>query len=186
MKQQAGSGEIVVDQSTKDALSRGEAHLWLNDKQLSREQLRKPIELPAGNNNIQIGKGSELKPPDVIVSDKDDPTLLERTAQGNFVYTPLQRRVAEAVLAQGGKVKLKGAEASITRATDLPKGRLHLEAIDLGGVTSFGSDEVDLIKKLQGSLKQVILPKRGISQTQIDELRRALPDCEIKRGAAAP
>jgi predicted Ser/Thr protein kinase len=186
MKQQAGSGEIAIDQSTKDAFSRGEAHLWLNDKQLTREQLQKPIELPAGSNNVQIRKGAEIKPPDVIVSEKDDPTLLERTSDGNFVYTPLQRRVAESILSRGGRLKLVGSDMTVARAPDLPQGRIRIEAIDLGGVASIPAEEIELIKKVAASLKRLVLPKTGVSERQLDELRKALPDREIKRASETP
>jgi predicted Ser/Thr protein kinase len=186
MKQQAGSGEIAIDQSTKDAFSRGDAHLWLNDKQLTREQLQKPIELPAGSNNVQIRNGAEIKRTDVIVSEKDDPTLLERTPDGRFVYTPLQRRVAKSILSQGGKLKLVGSEVTVARAPDLPQGRIRIEGIDLGGVASIPAEEIELIKKLAVSLKRLVLPKTGVSERQLDELRKALPDREINRASETP
>ncbi|HUE15421.1 MAG TPA: hypothetical protein VMR25_14740, partial [Planctomycetaceae bacterium] len=186
MKQQAGSGEIAIDQSTKDAFSRGEAHLWLNDKQLTREQLQKPIELPAGSNNVQIRKGAEIKLPEVIVSEKEDPTLLERTPDGRLIYTPLQRRVAESILSQGGKLKLVGSDMTVARAPDLPQGRIRIEGIDLGGVASIPAEEIELIKKLAASLKRLVLPKTGVSERQLDELRKALPDREIKRASETP
>jgi hypothetical protein len=186
MKQQAGTGEIAVDASTKDAFSRGEAHLWLNDKQLTREQLQKPIELPAGSNNLQIRKGAEIAPSQVIVSDPEDPTLLERTADGNFAYTPIQRRVAESVLAQGGKIKLVGAASPVARLPDLPKGSIRIEEIDLAGVASVPPEETDLITRLTGSLKRLVVPKSGVSQRQLDALHQALRDCEIKRASETP
>ena len=151
MKQQAGSGEIAVDQSTKEAFSRGEAHLWLNDKQLTRDATSK-ADRAAGRQQQRPDPAKEpkVKPAQVIPSDKDDPTFLERTPDGNFVYKPLQRRVAESVLSQGGKIKLAGSDATIVRLPDLPKGSLRIEEIDLAGVASIPADEIDLIKKLPG------------------------------------
>jgi hypothetical protein len=36
------------------------------------------------------------------------------------------------------------------------------------------------------SLKRLVLPKTGVSERQLDELRKALPDREIKRASETP
>ncbi len=118
----------------------------------------------------------------MIPSDKDDPTFLERTPDGNFAYKPLQRRVAESVLSQGGKIKLVGSDATIARLPDLPKGSIRIEEIDLGGVASIPAEEIELITKLTASLKRLVLPKIGVSRRQLDEIRECA--CRTARSNA--
>jgi hypothetical protein len=205
MKQQSGPGEFVMDANTRDAVAHGKAQFWLNDKQLTPEQLTAPLELPVGSNVVQIRErdvangtrvvvsdgnvaverpntsNDVVKATQTIVSDEDDPKILEKTKDGKFPITPLHQRVAEWVLSQGGKIKLVGSDAAIAGVQDLPKGKLQIAEIDLGGIPSIPVDEMGLIEKLTKHLKRVVLPKTGVSPRQLDELRKALPDCEIKK-----
>jgi hypothetical protein len=186
MRQQASSGEIAVTQPFKDALASGKGHVLVNDKQLKAEDFRKPIELEAGSNKVQITKEDESTPSKVIYSEKDNPTFLERTSDGDFRYTSLRRRVAELVIAQGGKVKLVGADTPIARAADLPTEHIRIEEIDLNGVSSVAAIDFDLIKRLKVSLQRLLLPKTGLSNRQIEELKEALPNCDIKDPSQTP
>jgi len=122
----------------------------------------------------------------VIYSEKENPTFLERTSEGDFRYTSLRRRVAELVLAQGGKVKLVGADTPIARAADLPTEHIRIEEIDLSRVTSIATIDFDLIKRLKVSLKRLLLPNVGLSRQQIEELREALPNCDVKDASQTP
>ena len=103
MRVQPASGEIAVSQPFKDALSKGEANILVNEKAVKSEDWRTPIVLPEGDNKVQIKKGDESTPTKVIHSDKDNPTVLAKTPDGDITYTPLRRRVAESVIALGGK-----------------------------------------------------------------------------------
>jgi serine/threonine protein kinase len=186
MKQQASSGEIAVTQPFKEALASGRGHVWVNDKQLKPEDFQKPIELEAGNNNVQIKKGDESTPSKVIYSEKDNPTFLERTSDGDFRYTPLRRRVAELVLTQGGKVKLVGLDTPVARVADLPADHVRIEEIDLSGATSIATIDFDLIKRLKVSLRRLLLPRAGLASQQIEELKEALPNCEVDVALKTP
>jgi predicted Ser/Thr protein kinase len=182
MKQQSGVREFVMDAKTRDAVARGDAQFWLNDKQLKPEQLSAPLELPVGNDVVQVREGDVVKGTQSVVSDEDDPKILEKTKDGKFPITPLHQRVAEWVLSQGGKIKLVGSDAAIAAVQDLPKGKLQIAEIDLAAIPSIPVDEMGLIEKLTKHLKRLVLPKTGVSQRQLDELRKALPpDCEIKK-----
>jgi hypothetical protein len=185
MRGQASSGEIAVSQPFKDALSKGEANILVNQEPLQDNQLRKPIVLPEGDNNVQIKKGSELTPNKVIHSEKDNPTVLEKTSDGDISYTPLRRRIAEQVLAQQGQIKVAGSDVAITRAADLPTGRVGIDEIDLSAVQSIDAIDFDLIKRLKASLKRLVVP-RGFSQSRIQGLAEALPNCEIKPAPETP
>ena len=183
LKQQVASGEIALSQSTREALSHGNAHVLINGKELTREQLQKPIVLPAGSNNFQVQSKNETTPAQTIPSGTEDPTLLERGSDGNWVYKPLQQHVAESVLARGGKLKLVGSDTVIAHAPDLPtSGSLHIEEINLAGTKAFPGEEIELIKKLTKTLKRLLLPKSGVSDRQFSELRDALKDCKVERG----
>ncbi len=57
MKQQAGSGEIAIDAPTKEAFSRGEAHLWLNGKQLTRDNFKSRSSCRPAATASRSGKG---------------------------------------------------------------------------------------------------------------------------------
>jgi hypothetical protein len=185
MKQQSGAGQIVLDKATREAFSRDEAHLWLNGEKLTSEQLEKPMELPAGQNKVQIRNQGVVKRTELVTSDKDDPTLLVTTSEGDFAYAPLQQYVAEWALSEGGKVKLVGTDTPIVGLQSLPNRKIRLEEIDLSAIASLStedaSEERGLIKRLT-SLKRLILPKTGVSQRLLGELHKALPDCEIKKG----
>jgi predicted Ser/Thr protein kinase len=179
MKQQSGAGEFVMDAKTRAAVASGEAQFWLNDKQLTPEKLSAPLELPVGNNIVQVREGDVVKGTQSVVSDEDDPKILERTKDGKFPITPLHQRVAEWVLSQGGKIKLVGSDATLATVQDLPKGKLQIAEIDLSGIPSIPVDEMGLIEKLTKHLKRLTLPKTGVSPRELDELRKALPNCEI-------
>jgi hypothetical protein len=185
MKQQAASGEIPLSQSTREALSHGDAHVLINGKELTQEQLRKPIVLPAGSNNFQVQSKNETTAAQTIPSGSDDDsTLLERGSDGNWAYKPLHRHIAEVVLARGGKLKLVGSDAILAQAADLPtSGSLHIEEINLTGAKAFPGEDVELIKKLTKTLKRLQLPKSGLSDRQFNELREALKDCKVERAA---
>ena len=184
LKQQVASGEIALSQSTREALSHGDAHVLINGKELTREQLQKPIVLPAGSNNFQVQSKNETTPAQTIPSGTEDPTLLERGSDGNWVYKPLQQHVAESVLARGGKLKLVGSDTVIAHAPDLPtSGSLHIEEINLAGTKAFPGEEIELIKKLTKTLKRLLLPKSGVSDRQFSELRDALKDCKVERAS---
>jgi serine/threonine protein kinase len=185
MRGQASSGEIAVSQPFKDALSKGEANILVNQEPLQDNQLRKPIVLPEGDNNVQIKKGSELTPNKVIHSEKDNPTVLEKTSDGDISYSPLRRRIAEQVLAQKGQIKVAGSDVAITRAADLPTGRVGIDEIDLSAVQSIDAIDFDLIKRLKASLKRLVVPK-GFLQSQIQGLAEALPNCEIQPAPETP
>jgi serine/threonine protein kinase len=185
LKQQNASGEISLSQSTREALSHGDAHVLINGKELTREQLQKPIVLPAGSNNFQIQSKNETTSAQTIPSGTDDDsTLVEQSPDGNWVYKPLQRHIAEVVLGRGGKLKLVGSDAVVVRAPDLPTtGSVHIEEIDLAGAKAFPGPEVELLKKLTKTLKRLLLPKAGFSDHQLNELREALKDCKVERAA---
>jgi predicted Ser/Thr protein kinase len=185
LKQQAGSGEIALSQSTREALSHGDAHVLINGKELTQEQLQKPIVLPAGSNNFQVQSKNETTAAQTIPSGSDDDlTLLERGSDGNWAYKPLHRHIAEVVLARGGKLKLVGSDAVLAQAADLPTtGSLHIEEINLAGAKTFPGEEIELIKKLTKTLKRLLLPKTGFTDRQFNELREALKDCKVERAA---
>jgi hypothetical protein len=50
---------------------------------------------------------------------------------GGETSGPQSREVAEWVTSAGGKIKLRGREVLVTRATELPEGELSIERIDL-------------------------------------------------------
>ncbi|HEX4071946.1 MAG TPA: serine/threonine-protein kinase [Planctomycetaceae bacterium] len=182
LKQQVASGEIALSQSTREALSHGDAHVLINGKELTQEQLQKPIVLPAGSNNFQVESKNETTPAQTIPSGTEDPTLLEHGSDGKWVFKPLQQHVAESVLARGGKLKLVGSDAILAQAADLPtSGSLHIEEINLAGAKAFPGEDVELIKKLTKTLKRLQLPKSGFSDRQFNELREALKDCKVER-----
>jgi hypothetical protein len=185
MRGQASTGEITVSQPFKDALSKGEAHILVNENPLKDDAWQKPIVLPAGDNNVQIKKGSELTPNKVIHSDKDNPTLLEKTSDGDISYTPLRRRIAEQVLGQKGQIKVAGSDVAITRTADLPASRVAIDEIDLSAVQSIDAIDFDLIKMLKASLKRLVLPN-GFSQSRRRGLNEALPNCQIVETSETP
>jgi serine/threonine protein kinase len=182
MRAQPSSGEIAVSQPFKDALSKGEAHILVNEK---TEDWRKPIVLPEGDNKVQIKKGNESSPAKVIYSEKDNPTVLEKTSDGDISYTPLRRRVAESVILLGGQIRLVGTEAWVAKKEDLPSGHLRLDGIDLTAVKPLDSVDFDLIKRLHASLKLLRLPK-GVSKDKLNDLSEALPNCDVTDGRDAP
>ena len=178
MRVQPASGEIAVSQPFKDALSKGEANILVNEKAVKSEDWRTPIVLPEGDNKVQIKKGDESTPTKVIHSDKDNPTVLAKTPDGDITYTPLRRRVAESVIALGGQIRLVGNEAWIAKKDDLPTGHVRLDGIDLTMVKSMDSVDFDLIKRLHASLKLLSLPKT-IAKDKLNDLKEALPNCEV-------
>jgi hypothetical protein len=178
MRVQPASGEIAVSQPFKDALSKGEANILVNEKAVKSEDWRNPIVLQEGDNKVQIKKGDELTPSKVIYSDKENPTVLSKTPDGDITYTPLRRRVAESVIALGGQIRLVGSEIWIAKKDDLPTGHVRLDGIDLTTAKSLDSVDFDLIKRLHASLKLLSLPKT-ITKDKLSDLKEALPNCEV-------
>lgn len=178
------TGEIKVSQPFKEALSKGDAHVLVNGKP---EELQKPLVLPDGDYKLQLKNGSEVTPTREFYSEKDNPTVLLKTSDGDISYTPLRRHVAESVVSLGGKIRLVGTETWTTKKDDLPPPTVHLrlDGIDLTGVKSMDLVDFDLIKKLQASLKVLRLPK-NISKEKLKDLSEALPNCDVTNGSETP
>jgi predicted Ser/Thr protein kinase len=185
MRAQPSSGEIAVSQPYKDALSKGEANIVVNGEAVAKNDWQKPIVLEERTNKVQIKKGNESTPAEVIYSEKDNPTVLEKTSKGDISYTPLRRRVAQTVLSLGGQIRLVGSEAWVTKKEELPIGHVRLDGIDLTAVKPIESVDFDLIKRLHASLKVLRLPK-GFAKDKVLDLSEALPTCDVTDGGEAP
>jgi serine/threonine protein kinase len=185
MRAQPTTGQIAVSPLLKEALSKDEAHVVVNEKTIKKDEWRKPIVLSEGDNKVQIKNGDETTPTKVIYSDKDNPTVLEKTSEGDIRYTSLRRLVAESVMSLGGRVRLVGSEAWVAKKEDLPSGHLRLDGVDLTGVKSLDSVDFDLIKRLHASLKLLRLPKT-VSKDKLNDLQEALPNCDVTNGSETP
>jgi hypothetical protein len=185
MRVQPSTGEIAVSQPFKEALSKGEARILVNEEPVKTDDWSKqtvsPIALPDGENKIQVRKGDQSEPPKVIYSDKENPTFLVKTSDGGIGFTTLRRRVADSVISLGGQIRLAGTETWIAKKEALPPATVHLrlDGIDLTAVNSLDAVDFDLIKRLQHSLKLLRLPK-GVSRERLSDLNEALPNCNVE------
>jgi len=182
MKQQIAAESIKLDASTSQALAKGEAKVFLNDKPLTAEQLKGPVEVPAGTNKVEVREGDTVKGTSDVVSDKDDPTILEMKNK-TITFTRRHRWVANWVIASGGNVKTDASDAMAASVDALPAAKFLVREIDLTGVESVPPDRLRSIEKLGDSLKILILPRSGLTPAQVDALRKSLPNCEIKAAA---
>jgi hypothetical protein len=187
VKQQTGVEEIKVPAATRKAVEEGQANVVFNDKELTAEQLKKPLGFPlarfvVGENKLVITTGKN--DPDVRVSSTsadDEPSYLVKTEDG-YGQKWNHRAVAEWVLSNGGKLKLSDGDTWIEKVDSLPgpKTRFQSAEIDLSDVSAIPEqsryDAIGLLK----SLKKLVLPQ-NVSQDELKSLQKALPDCDVKK-----
>ena len=145
--------------------------------------------LPAGSNNFQVQseERNDTGPDDPQRNGGSDPFGARLRRQ--LGLKPLQRHVAESVLARGGKLKLVGSDAVIDNAEDLPtSGSLHIEEINLAGARRFRARKSNSSKTHQDTQTAAVAEvrcSRSSIQTSFatrsrtvrsDERRRKVPD----------
>jgi len=186
MKQQAGNDEVKVSPQTRVELETGKAKAAINGKELTEDQLKHPIELKDGKNELSVVKGDDAATIGMIeVTPGDDQkSFAVYDKEKGFVKKRLHRLLAEWALAHRGKVKLAGSDATLETVDelpdnkDLPENKLQMAELDLQKVRTIPPEKLNAIAEV-ASLKRLVLPK-SVSKKERDELRAALPKCTIE------
>jgi predicted Ser/Thr protein kinase len=180
MKTQGGAEEVQVSQQTKQAIDRGDAKVFINDKEVSKEELAQPIELMAGASKVEVREPGVAPTSFTIkVPQEDEQQNYLVWHDGSLTRKRHHRLVAEWVLSHGGKVTLAGSADPIDNVEALPDGQLTVEQIDLRDVKQLPAFEIERISRVS-KLKRLVLPKTGNWKKQRDALHSALPDCTIE------
>ena len=183
MKTQAGPEEVKVSPQTKQAIDRGDAKIFIDDKEITKEELTQPIELMPGARKVEVREPGAVPTTFTIkVPEGDDQQNYLVWHDGNLTRKRHHRLVAEWVLSHVGKVTLAGSPDSLDKVEELPDGPLAVDQIDLQGVKQVPPFEIERISRIS-KLKRLVLPKT-VSKKHRDLLHAALPDCTIEPPAA--
>ena len=177
---QPAEREITFDQRTREAIQRKEADVLIGNKTLSSDEVKRPIELAAGSNEVKIRVGDQITTLPQVVSDKNNPTFIELTPDGKVRLSLLHHLLARSVILSGGTVRQAGSDKRMTVVEDIPANPIEIEEIDLSGVKKVPVEEIELIKKLGPSLKLLVLPRTAVSHHQIEELEKELGADHVK------
>jgi predicted Ser/Thr protein kinase len=184
MKTQGGAEEVKFSQQTTQAIDRGDAKVFINDKEVSKEELAQPIELMPGASKVEVREAGAAPTSFTIkVPQEDDQQNYLVWHDGNLTRKRHHRLVAEWVLSHGGKVTLAGSADPLDNVEALPDGQLAVEQLDLHDVKQLPPLEIERISRIS-KLKRLVLPKTGIKKSERDLLHAALPDCTIEPPAA--
>jgi hypothetical protein len=180
MKHPGGPEEVTVSQQQKQAIDRGDAKVFINGNEVSKEELAQPIELMPGPSKVEVREpGVDPTSFTIKVPEGDEQQNYLVWHDGKLTRKRHHRLVAEWVLSHGGKVTLAGSTDPLDNVEALPDGQLAVEQIDLQGVKLLPPFEIERISRIS-KLKRLVLPKSGVSKKQRDLLHVALPDCTIE------
>jgi predicted Ser/Thr protein kinase len=183
MRQPAAPEQVNVG-SHLTAIEKGDAKILINDKEVSRDQLKNPIELTKNSNTVSVREGDSEKPIGTftVPTDDDQPhfVVLEND---QLTRKRLDRLISEWVLSNGGKVKLKGG-TTLDKVDLLPKEKIELDEIELPNDTPIPPDKLALVCRAK-SLTRLVLPRLGLSKAQLEQLQTALPSCKVEQPAGA-
>jgi tRNA A-37 threonylcarbamoyl transferase component Bud32 len=183
MKHPGGPEEVTVSQQQKQAIDRGDAKVFINGNEVSKEELAQPIELMPGASKVEVREpGVDPTSFTIKVPEGDEQQNYLLWHDGKLTRKRHHRLVAEWVLSHGGKVTLAGSTDPLDNVEALPDGQLAVDQIDLQGVKQLPPFEIERISRIS-KLKRLVLPKSGVSKKQRDLLHAALPDCTIEPAA---
>jgi serine/threonine protein kinase len=182
MKQQAGADEVKVSAQTSKAIDQGQAKITIGDKEVSHDELKQPIPLKEGNNELSVTEGdasTKTKIGTLVVPKGDDQPHFAVYENDQFIRKRLHRVVAEWVLLHGGKVVLKDG-TTFEKFEDLPEGtKIELAEIQLPKETPLPASTFELLLQVR-SLKRLVVAKSVLTLKERETLKTALPDVSIE------
>jgi hypothetical protein len=183
MKQQAGADEVKVSAQTGKAIDQGQAKITIGDKEVTHDELKQPIPLKEGNNELSVTEGDASTKTTIgtlVVPKGDDQPHFAVYENDQFIRKRLHRVVAEWVLLHGGKVVLMDG-TTFEKFEDLPPEgtKIELAEIQLPKETPLPASTFELLLQVR-SLKRLVVAKSVLTPKEREKLKITLPDLSIE------